>query len=113
MFPAKWTIVSLYNQTSTYLLGNWVADLSEVVRALAVEDLLGAGGGHEGADAAGPGLAVLDGHLLTRLPVQLLAVGLGHLGAPQLGLILKINCHETKKDVLDSNGTLQSDCSLS
>ena len=84
-------------EKKTYLLGNWVADLSEVVRTLAVEDLLGAGGGHEGADAAGPGLAVLDGHLLTRLPVQLLAVRLRHLGASQLRLILnKINGQKTK-----------------
>ena len=76
---------------SFYLLRNWVADLSEVVGTLAIEDLLGADGGNEGADTAGPGLTVLDGHLLARLPVQLLAVGLGHLGAPQLGLILKTN----------------------
>merc|ERR1719452_235621 len=71
----------------THLLGHWVADLSEVVCTLAVADLLGAGLGHEGADAAGLGLAVLDGHLLARLPVQLLAVHLWHLDAPQLRLI--------------------------
>ena len=63
--------------------------MSEVVRTLAVEDLLGADGGNEGADAARLGLTILDGHLLARLTVQLLTVGLGHLGAPQLGLILK------------------------
>merc|ERR1719452_152933 len=71
----------------TDLLGHWVADLSEVVCTLAVADLLGAGLGHEGADAAGLGLAVLDGHLLARLPVQLLAVHFGHLDTPQLGLV--------------------------
>ncbi len=71
-----------------YLLWHWVADLSEVVRALAIEDLLGADGGNEGADAARLRLAVFDGNLLAGLTIQLLAVGLGHLGAPQLGLVL-------------------------
>ena len=71
-----------------YLLGHWVADLSEVVTTLTVADLLGDRLGHEGADAAGLGLAVLDGHLLARLPVQLLAVHLRHLDTSQLGLIL-------------------------
>ena len=62
--------------------------MSDVVGTLAVVDLLGVGPGHEGADAARLGLAVLDGHLLARLPVQLLAVNLRHLDTPQLGLIL-------------------------
>ena len=62
--------------------------MSEVVCTLAVIDLLGVSPGHEGADAAGLGLAVLDGHLLARLPVQLLAVHLRHLDTSQLGLIL-------------------------
>merc|ERR1719452_150782 len=71
----------------THRLRNWVADLSEVVSTLTVADLLGDGLGHEGADAAGLGLAVLDGHLLARLPVQLLAVDLRHLDTPELGLV--------------------------
>ena len=41
--------------------------MSDVVGTLAVVDLLGVGPGHEGADAARLGLAVLDGHLLARL----------------------------------------------
>ena len=79
---------SSLQRIALYLLGNWVADLSEVVSTLAVVDLLCVGLGHEGADSAGLGLAVLDGHLLARLPVQLLAVNLRHLDTPQLGLIL-------------------------
>ena len=79
---------SSLQRRALYLLGNWVADLSEVVSTLAVVDLLGVGPGHEGADAARLGLAVLDGHLLARLPVQLLAVNLGQLDTSQLGLIL-------------------------
>merc|ERR1719452_393902 len=63
----------------THRLRNWVADLSEVVCTLAVVDLLSVSPGNERADAAGLGLAVLDGHLLARLPVQLLAVNLRHL----------------------------------
>ena len=55
---------SSLQRRALYLLGNWVADLSEVVSTLAVVDLLCVGLGHEGADSAGLGLAVLDGHLL-------------------------------------------------
>ena len=70
-----------------YLLGNLVAFPAGDSRALALRDLLGLDPGHQGADAPGLLLAVLDGDLLARLAVELLAIHLWHLDTPHLGVI--------------------------
>ena len=70
-----------------YLLGDLVTLPAGDSGALALGDLLGLDPRHKGAEASGLGLAVLDGDLLSRLAVHLLAV---HLGAPQLGLVVAL-----------------------
>ena len=74
----------------SYLLGDLVAFPAVDSGALALRDLLGLDPGHQGAEASSLGLAVLDGDLLARLAIHLLAVHLGHLGASQLGLVVAL-----------------------
>ena len=87
--------MSIYGQRQcfkSYLLGDLVAFPAGDSGALALGDLLGLDPGHQyqGAEASSLGLAVLDGDLLARLAVHLLAVHLRHLGAPQLGLVVAL-----------------------
>ena len=86
------SVLSIYGRRQrlkSYLLGDLVAFSAGDSGALALGDLLGLDPGHQyqGAEASSLGLAVLDGDLLARLAVHLLAV---HLGAPQLGLVVAL-----------------------